>query len=62
MAAAQVEGCHWEGLRAFMLGDDHTLYKVLGYAAHVGTCARELRFCGSCGQAMTLVPGERAMY
>ena len=60
--AAQVEGCHWQGLRAFMLGDDHTLYKVLGYAAQIGTWAREHRFCGSCGQAMTQVRGERAMY
>ena len=59
---AQVEGCHWQGLRAFMLGDDHTLYKVLGYAAQIGTWAREHRFCGSCGQAMTQVFGERAMY
>ncbi|NNG65604.1 NAD(+) diphosphatase, partial [Pseudomonas fragi] len=59
---AQVEGCRWQGLRAFMLEGDHTLYKVLGYAAQIGTWATEHRFCGSCGRAMTQVPGERAMY
>ncbi len=58
----EVEGCHWQGLRAFMLQGDHTLYKVLGYAAQIGTWAREHRFCGSCGRAMTQVSGERAMH
>ncbi|MGH8373966.1 MAG: NAD(+) diphosphatase, partial [Pseudomonas sp.] len=38
------------------------VYKVLGYAAQIGTWAREHRFCGNCGQAMTQVPRERAMY
>lgn len=58
----EVEGCHWQGLRAFMLQGDHRLYKVLGYAAQIGTWAREHRFCGSCGRAMTQVSGERAMH
>ena len=52
----QIEGCHWQGLRVFMLEGDHTLYKVLGYAAQIGTWSREHRFCGSCGLAMTQVP------
>lgn len=60
--AVEVEGCRWQGLRAFMLEGDHTLYKVLGYAAQIATWAREHRFCGSCGRATTQVPGERAMY
>ena len=59
---AQVEGCRWQGLRVFMLEGDHTLYKVLGYATQIGTWSREHRFCGSCGQAMSQVPLERAMY
>lgn len=59
---ADVPGCGWQGLRAFMLQGDHTLYKVLGYAAQIGTWAREHRFCGSCGQAMVQVPRERAMF
>ncbi len=59
---SEVPGCNWKGLRAFMLDGDHTVYKVLGYAAQIGTWAREHRFCGNCGQAMTQVPRERAMY
>ena len=51
-AASEVPGCNWKGLRAFMLEGDHTLYKVLGYAAQIGTWAGEHRFCGNCGQAL----------
>ncbi|MFK0311055.1 NAD(+) diphosphatase [Pseudomonas sp. NPDC090233] len=61
-SAAEVPGCGWRGLRAFMLEGDFDLYKVLGYAAQIGTWAREHRFCGSCGQAMTQIRWERAMY
>ena len=57
-----VEGCTWQGLRQFMLEGDFDVYRKLGYAAQIGTWAREHRFCGSCGQAMQQVPGERAMY
>ncbi|EPL07133.1 NAD(+) diphosphatase [Pseudomonas sp. CF161] len=60
--SSEVPGCNWKGLRAFMLEGDHTLYKVLGYAAQIGTWAREHRFCGNCGQPMHQVPRERAMY
>ena len=59
---AQVPGCQWRGLRAFMLDGDHTVYRMLGYAAQIGTWAREHRFCGSCGQPMLQVLRERAMY
>ncbi|OOG10666.1 MULTISPECIES: NAD(+) diphosphatase [unclassified Pseudomonas] len=59
---SDVPGCNWKGLRAFMLEGDHTVYKVLGYAAQIGTWYREHRFCGNCGQAATQVPRERAMY
>lgn len=58
----QLPGCQWQGLRAFMLDGDLLHYQVLGYAAQIATWAREHRFCGSCGQSMTPVPGERAMY
>ncbi|GLX89226.1 NADH pyrophosphatase [Pseudomonas weihenstephanensis] len=61
-SSVELERCHWQGLRTFMLEGDHTLYKVLGYAAQIGTWAREHRFCGNCGQAMTQVPRERAMH
>ncbi len=61
-SACELPGCRWQGLRAFMLEGDHTLYRLLGYAAQIGTWAREHRFCGSCGQAMTQVHLERAMF
>ncbi|UXH41765.1 MULTISPECIES: NAD(+) diphosphatase [Pseudomonas] len=61
-SASEVAGCSWRGLRAFMLEGDFDTYKVLGYAAQIGTWAREHRFCGSCGRAMTQIHWERAMY
>lgn len=59
---ADVPGCSWRGLRQFMLEGDMLTYTVLGYAAQIGTWAREHRFCGSCGQPMTQIRWERAMY
>lgn len=61
-SAAELPGYSWRGLRQFMLEGDFEIYKVLGYAAQIGTWAREHRFCGSCGQAMTQLHWERAMY
>jgi NAD+ diphosphatase len=61
-SAGEVPGCHWQGLRRFMLEGDFDTYTVLGYAAQIGTWAREHRFCGSCGQPMTQIRWERAMY
>lgn len=60
--APEVPDCAWQGLRRFMLEGDFDTYRVLGYAAQIGTWAREHRFCGSCGQAMTQIRWERAMY
>lgn len=60
-AAMEVDGCQWQGLRPFMVQADFKYYQVLAYAAQISTWAREHRFCGSCGQPMTQVPGERAM-
>lgn len=57
-----LENCQWQGLRQFMLQADFEHYRMLAYAAQVGTWAREHRFCGSCGKAMVQVPGERAMH
>lgn len=59
---AEVSGCSWRGLRQFMLEGDMLTYTLLGYAAQIGTWAREHRFCGSCGQPMTQIRWERAMY
>lgn len=58
----ELEGCSWQGLRQFMLSGDYDVFQQLGYAAQIGTWAREHRFCGSCGRATVQVPGERAMY
>lgn len=54
-------GCAWKGLRQFMLEGDFVTFRLLGYAAQVGTWARQHRFCGSCGSPLRPVPGERAM-
>ncbi|UZE30981.1 NAD(+) diphosphatase [Pseudomonas asplenii] len=61
-STAEVPGCRWQGLRRFMLEGDFTTYRMLGYAAQIGTWAREHRFCGSCSQPTRQVPRERAMY
>lgn len=61
-APQAVAGCQWRGLRQFMLDGDFDTYKILGYAAQIGTWAREHRFCGNCGQPMTQIHWERAMY
>lgn len=59
---AEVPGAHWQALRQFMLeGDDHERFRMLGYAAQIGTWASQHRFCGSCGRAMSMQAGERAM-
>lgn len=61
-SATDVPGMTWRGLRQFMLEGDFETYKLLGYAAQIGTWAREHRFCGSCGQPMTQIRWERAMH
>jgi len=56
-----LSGCAWQGLRHFMLQDDAELFALLGYATQIGTWSRQHRFCGSCGERMELLAGERAM-
>ncbi|WP_271408176.1 NAD(+) diphosphatase [Pseudomonas sp. Q1-7] len=58
---AEVAGCCWQGLRQVMLQGDADIFRMLGYASQIGTWADQHRFCGSCGQRMEPVPGERAM-
>ncbi|WP_288502916.1 NUDIX-like domain-containing protein, partial [uncultured Pseudomonas sp.] len=43
-SAGQVPSCSWRGLRTFMLEGDAETYTILGYAAQIGTWAREHRF------------------
>ena len=58
----EVPGATWQGLRQFMLQDDDTdRFRMLGFAAQIGTWASHHRFCGSCGGPMRQHPRERAM-
>lgn len=61
-STAEVTGCCWQTLRQLMLENDSKTFQLLGYAAQIGTWARQHRFCGSCGAPMVLLPGERAMH
>ncbi len=58
---AEVAGCFWQGLRQVMLQGDAEIFRMLGFASQIGTWAGQHRFCGSCGQRMEPVAGERAM-
>lgn len=55
-------GHSWKGLRQFMLEGERQTFQMLGYAAQIGTWARQHRFCGSCGTPLQVLPGERAMH
>ncbi len=52
----------WQTLRRLMLESDPETFRLLGYAAQIGTWARQHRFCGSCGQRTVPLVGERAMH
>lgn len=52
----------WLPLRQFMLQDEAQTFKMLAYATQIGLWARQNRFCGSCGEPMQHMAGERAMH
>ncbi|MGK9063915.1 NAD(+) diphosphatase [Stutzerimonas chloritidismutans] len=57
-----VPGAAWQGLRPLMMqDDDNDRFRMLGFAAQIGTWASQHRFCGSCGSRMKQHPRERAM-
>jgi len=60
-SAAAPEGYEFKGLRSLWTRVDDAFLAVAGRAAQLAEWARTHRFCGSCGQPMTLAPGERAM-
>ncbi|MEX6503754.1 NAD(+) diphosphatase [Pseudomonas zhanjiangensis] len=60
-APLELPGFAWQSLRQFMLQGDADTFRLLGYATQIGTWARQHRFCGSCGEPMLPMPGERAM-
>lgn len=60
---ATVPGAIWQGLRQFLLQEaDRDIFRMLGFAAQIGTWARQHRFCGSCGALMQQRDHERAMH
>jgi len=62
MQREPVPGASWLGLRQLMLQDeDADRFRMLGFAAQIGTWASQHRFCGSCGKPMLQHPSERAM-
>ena len=52
---------YWKGLRQFLLEGDFAVFRMLGYAAQIGTWARQHRFCGCCGAPLQPLAGQRAM-
>ena len=54
-------GYAFKGLRSLFTRLDEETLAVAGRAFQIAEWARSHRFCGACGQPMTLVAGERAM-
>lgn len=56
------DGGSWVGLRQ-LLRDDVApdLLRLLSFASQIETWLSQHRFCGSCGQRLVQMPGERAM-
>ncbi|UVL86079.1 NAD(+) diphosphatase [Pseudomonas sp. B21-028] len=57
-----VSGCSWQALRPLMLESDLETFRMLGFAAQIGTWARHHRFCGACGSPTQVLANERASY
>ena len=55
------QGYEFKGMRALFGRLDEPALAVAGRAFQIADWARSHRFCGVCGQPMSLVPGERAM-
>ena len=60
-SAAPPAGYEYKGLRTLWTRVDDDFLAVAGRALQLAEWARSHRFCGSCGQPMSLAPGERAM-
>ena len=58
----ELPGCQWQSLRQWMMQGDADTFALLGYAAQIAVWAAHNRFCGSCGNPMQQVAGERAMH
>jgi NAD+ diphosphatase len=60
-SATAPEGYEFKGLRALWTRVSDDFLAVAGRALQLADWARTHRFCGSCGERMSLAPGERAM-
>lgn len=59
--STHLDGASWQSLRQFMLQGEAEIFRMLTYAAQIGTWHSQHRFCGSCGAPTRQLPGERAM-
>ena len=57
-----VSGYSWQALRPLMLERDLETFRMLGFAAQIGTWARQHRFCGACGSPTQVMANERARH
>jgi NAD+ diphosphatase len=57
--ALPAAGYAWRGLRSLFGQMDEDLLGLAGRAAQIAEWARTHRFCGACGSATLLAPGER---
>ena len=59
-----IPGCQWVGARQLMLMQpiDTATFQMLRYASQVTTWIEQHRFCGSCGQPLQEMAGERGMH
>jgi NAD+ diphosphatase len=55
------EGHSFKGLRSLFGRLDDAVVAIAGRAFQIADWARTHRFCGACGQPMTMTAGERAM-
>ncbi|WP_437883394.1 NAD(+) diphosphatase [Pseudomonas sp. LRF_L74] len=57
----ELPGCHWQGLRQYMMQAEHAIFRMLSVAEQVSNWYRDHRFCGRCGTPNQQVAGERCM-
>lgn len=57
----ELPGCHWQGLRQYMMQAEHAIFRMLSVAEQVSNWYRDHRFCGRCGTPSQQVAGERCM-
>lgn len=61
VSAPELEGYEWQPLRPLMLKAEHAVFKMLGYAAQIGTWANDHRYCGRCATPTVIIKGQRGL-